>query len=70
MDLITVDVTAVPRDLAQPGAVVDLLDPEDGLDRLAAEAGTIGYEILTSLGRRYHRAYLEQSRSDRATWGS
>ena len=58
MDLITLDVTAAPRDLAQPGAVVDLLEPEDGLDRLAEQAGTIGYEILTALGRRYHRVYL------------
>jgi alanine racemase len=58
MDLITVDVTAVPRGVARPGAWVELLGPRHGGDALAAEAGTIGYEILTALGRRYHRVYL------------
>ena len=57
MDLITLDVTQVPAEAARPGALVDLIQPENGLDRLAAEAGTIGYEILTSLGRRYRRSY-------------
>ena len=58
MDLITLDVTQVPAQSCHPGALVDLIHPDDGLDRLAAEAGTIGYEILTSLGRRYRRVYL------------
>lgn len=57
MDLITLDVTQVPAERLHPGALVDLLQPGDGLDRLAEEAGTIGYEILTSLGRRYRRVY-------------
>jgi alanine racemase len=57
MDLITLDVTAVPEASAQPGMLVDLLDPETGADSLAVEAGTIGYEILTALGHRYHRHY-------------
>ncbi len=57
MDLITLDVTDVPPAQARPGGIVDLLDPEQGPDRLADEAGTIGYEILTALGRRYHRVY-------------
>ncbi len=59
MDLITLDVTDVPPQSAVPGTLVDLIGPDDGLDRLAEEAGTIGYEILTSLGRRYHRVYLD-----------
>ncbi len=58
MDLITLDVTGVAPDEARPGAWVDLIDPRQGPDRLAEEAGTIGYEILTALGRRYHRVYL------------
>ena len=57
MDLITLDVTQVPTESLHPGALVDLIQPDDGLDRLAEEAGTIGYEILTSLGRRYRRVY-------------
>lgn len=53
MDLITVDITAldeVPKSLS-------LLGPEQGVDTLADAVGTIGYEILTSLGGRYNRRY-------------
>jgi alanine racemase len=34
-----------------------LIGEEIGVDDLAANANTIGYEVLTSLGRRYHRVY-------------
>lgn len=54
MDLITVDVT----DLEHPPETLSLLDDRQTVDDLADVAGTIGYEILTSLGRRYHRRYL------------
>ena len=57
MDLITIDVTQVPHARVRPGDLVDLLAPDDGIDALAQEGGTIGYEILTALGRRYHRVY-------------
>lgn len=53
MDLITADIghlADVPRSL-------DILGPHQGVDALAAIAGTIGYEILTSLGPRYARRY-------------
>ena len=58
MDLITLDVTDIPPNLARPGAVVDLIDGDHTIDALAEEAGTIPYEILTSLGRRYARRYV------------
>jgi alanine racemase len=29
------------------------------LEEVAGHAGTIGYELLTSLGRRYERLYTE-----------
>lgn len=58
MDLITLDVTGIAPDKVHPGAMVDLLGPQHGVDDLAREAGTIGYEILTALGKRYHRTYL------------
>ena len=58
MDLITFDVSAVPAEAARPGATIDLLGPDLGVDELGRRAGTIGYEILTALGGRYHRAYL------------
>jgi alanine racemase len=55
MDLITVDISHlsyVPRSL-------DILGPHQTVDDLADIAGTIGYEILTSLGPRYTRRYQE-----------
>lgn len=53
MDLITVDVSHLPQ---EPHSL-DILCPEQGVDDLADVAGTIGYEILTSLGNRYQRDY-------------
>ncbi|MSO77168.1 MAG: alanine racemase [Alphaproteobacteria bacterium] len=57
MDLIVLDVTAAPAGQVHAGALVDLIGPEWTLDEAAAAAGTIAYEILTGLGRRYHRRY-------------
>ncbi|MGH6961727.1 MAG: alanine racemase, partial [Dongiaceae bacterium] len=59
MDLLTIDISDIPEEQAQPGSWVDLIGPHNPVDTVAAEAGTIGYEILTSLGRRYHRRYLD-----------
>jgi alanine racemase len=58
MDLITLDVTDVPLRAVHPGALVDLISDRHTVDQLAAEAGTIGYEILTGLGARFHRLYV------------
>jgi alanine racemase len=58
MDLMTLDVSAAPPDLAVPGAMVELIGPRHSVDELAAEAGTVGYEILAGLGRRLRRVYL------------
>jgi alanine racemase len=57
MDLITLDVSAVPEADAQPGAPVSLIGGGVSLDEVATHAGTIPYEILTSLGSRYRREY-------------
>jgi alanine racemase len=57
MDLITFDVTGVPAHLARAGELIELIGPRHTPDDLAEEAGTIGYEILTGLGPRYHRVY-------------
>jgi alanine racemase len=58
MDLITFDVSGVPEPLARPGAMIELIGPHRPVDALAADAGTIGYEILTALGSRYARIYM------------
>lgn len=57
MDTATFDVTGAPE--VREGGWIELLGPNQSLDALAAEAGTIGYEILTSLGGRYARVYAD-----------
>jgi alanine racemase len=57
MDLIVLDVTDVPEPAVAVGTRVELLGREIGVDEMGERAGTIGYEILTNLGRRYHRIY-------------
>jgi alanine racemase len=59
MDLVTFDVSAVDPALAHPGAMIELLGEHYGVDDAAADAGTIGYEVLTALGGRYHRIYRD-----------
>jgi alanine racemase len=61
MDLIMFDVTDIPPQLAQRGGFVELIGPRFTVDQAAALAGTIGYEILTSLGPRYHRIYISET---------
>jgi len=56
MDLITFDVTDVPE--ARAGDLIEVIGPAQDADALARIGGTIGYEILTSLGNRYRRRYL------------
>ena len=56
MDLTAVDVTDVPD--AGRGDMAVLLGDGIGVDDLAVHGGTIGYEVLTSLGRRYQRVYV------------
>jgi alanine racemase len=56
MDLITVDVTKLKQPPAR-GDFVDLIGPGLPIETIGAAAGTIGYEVLTRLGRRFHRIY-------------
>ena len=55
MDLTTFDVTDQPG--VQPGSWLEFLGAHRSADEAASDAGTIGYEVLTSLGRRYRRVY-------------
>jgi alanine racemase len=59
MDLLAVDVTDLGEHEPRRGELVTLLGDEIGVDDLAVRAGTIGYEVLTSLGRRYRRVYRD-----------
>ncbi|HEX9768096.1 MAG TPA: alanine racemase [Kiloniellales bacterium] len=58
MDSTTIDVTALPESRVRPGALVDVIGPDNPIDAVAAAAGTVAYELLTHLGRRYHRVYV------------
>ncbi|TXG00812.1 alanine racemase [Massilia arenae] len=58
MDSITLDVTGIPEARIAPGQTVDLLCPQQTVDEVAGQAGTIGYEVLTRLGGRFARRYL------------
>jgi alanine racemase len=59
MDLLAIDITALPDKAARRGDLVTLIGDEITVDDLANAAGTIGYEVLTSLGQRYHRVYRD-----------
>jgi alanine racemase len=59
MDLTVIDVSGLPERAAEVGTPVDLIGPQQTADDLGARAGTIGYEVLTSLGRRYRRIYTD-----------
>jgi alanine racemase len=59
MDLTAVDVTDIPEDKSRRGMLAEILGQHQSVDQLAHHAGTIGYEILTALGGRYERVYLD-----------
>ncbi len=58
MDSIVLDATGVPAGALAEGGLVELIGPHRDVDAVAADAGTVGYEVLTSLGHRYHRRYI------------
>ena len=58
MDISAFDVTDVPEDEISPGDWVELFGNAVRVDEVAQAAGTIGYEILTNVGRRCARIYL------------
>jgi alanine racemase len=57
MDLMAIDITDVPHNAVRRGHMATLIGEGITVDELAHHFGTIGYEVLTSLGRRYHRVY-------------
>ncbi|MFM1815814.1 MAG: Alanine racemase [Pseudomonadota bacterium] len=59
MDLSTIDVTDVPGSSVEPGEWVELIGPSVSIEEVGRRAGTIGYEVLTRLPRRFQRVYAE-----------
>src|SRR5271170_3954653 len=64
MDLSIVDVTDLPEDAARPGERVEFFGSSVDLDDFATRSGTIGYQVLTTLGPRYERRYLAPPASE------
>lgn len=59
MDLTIVDLCNIPEnDRPKTGDTLEVIGPNQTADDLARDAGTISYEILTSLSRRYEREYI------------
>lgn len=59
MDSIILDISALPEGTLIQGSFVQMIGPEQTLEDIADDAGTIAYEILTGLGRRYRRTYIQ-----------
>jgi len=57
MDLMAFDVTGLPDDLVRRGSHATLIGDGITVDDVARWSGTIGYEVLTGLGRRYRRVW-------------
>ena len=55
MDLVIVDTGDLKP---QAGEMMEVLGPHQSIDDLARDLGTISYEIITSLGKRYERSYI------------
>jgi alanine racemase len=57
MDLMGVDVTDLPANAVRRGDMVTLIGEGLTIDEVAAQVGTISYEVLTNLGKRFHRVW-------------
>ncbi|MDX3927286.1 MAG: alanine racemase [Shinella sp.] len=62
MDISLFDVSGLPEGKVRAGDFIELFGPNIPIDRVARASGTIDYELLTSLGPRYRRNYVEPKR--------
>jgi len=58
MDSIILDISALAEGRLRPGDLVEVIGENQTIDQIAGLSGTIGYEILTGLGHRFHRRYV------------
>lgn len=65
MDSMSLDVTDLPAGALKEGDFIELIGREQTLEAVAAQADTVAYEILTSLGRRFARAYRPAMEAER-----
>lgn len=66
MDSITVDISELESSSFGAGSRIEVIGAHQSIDDLAEASGTIGYEILTALGHRYERNYLDAAELSRA----
>ena len=59
MDSMSIDISALPEGTLTHGSLVQLIGTDQSLEDIAEDAGTIAYEILTGLGHRYRRTYIQ-----------
>lgn len=62
MDLTHFDVTDLPAGTVHAGDFIELFGPHMPIDVVSRAGGTIDYVLLTSLGPRYRRDYIEAAR--------
>ena len=60
MDLITADVTDF-KVAVERGDLAEIIGPGLTIEEVGSRASTIGYEVLTSLSRRFHRVYVDSA---------
>jgi len=59
MDSMTLDVTALGKTAPRRGDLIELIGPNQRVEDVARNAGTVPHEILTALGHRYDRRILK-----------
>ena len=57
MDSLAIDISDLPEK-PSCGTMVQIFGPDNPIDQLAAQLGTLSYELLTGLGNRYKRVYI------------
>lgn len=58
MDSTIIDITDLPEGALKLGNLVEFVGASQTLEDVAEQAGTISWEVLTSIGSRYHRQYI------------
>ena len=64
MDLIMIDISNIPESELIHVEEIDFIGPHNGLDEMASAMHSIGYEVLTSLGTKSRKHYVNVIRED------
>ncbi len=58
MDMTVIDISTIPEGLLKEGDFVEIVGKHISLEQLAQWSGTISYEILTNISKRFYRNYI------------